>query len=508
MTIDTAVKAFRTGKPEVALEALLEVWRKSRAPELAEAIAAVGAQVDATRPKIPAKKAERIAAWKKVAAKRDGADLGPLLAALDGLVAADGEPLVIVLQRWPADPRIADGLFALLDSPPTGMRGRKAEPFWRAVLLAIENVGDPRTGDRRTALAGKIAGDASERSGLQWADSSEVLRASLAAVKTRPAPKVKALTAKDKALLADLKPAVRGDVGLLYAKVYAEPHDDGARHILADALLESGDPRGELISLQLLPKLDAAQRKRAKQLLDANARKWLGPLEPAVLKSGLVYRRGFPAEAKLSTNQASVVKALIGRPEWGTFEELDVESWPKESRKEFVSQRLPALKRVIGLQDAADLPDHSVKWEELKFLRAAPKEMADFEKVKTLPQLKVLELHYVYQGPFPSFWKSEIARGLEAVHGGFTLRDWAHNAPPNITGFHDFKTSARRTPQGLAVEINCDWTQDVVSSYGSEIEAVKDVLFSLKIKTKEVLPEQEKKGVAKRAGGAKLEFVP
>ena len=37
----------------------------------------------------------------------------------------------------------------------------------------------------------------------------------------------------------------------LFAAVYARPADDGARQVLADALQELGDPRGEFISLQL-----------------------------------------------------------------------------------------------------------------------------------------------------------------------------------------------------------------------------------------------------------------
>ena len=37
----------------------------------------------------------------------------------------------------------------------------------------------------------------------------------------------------------------------LLAQIYANPDDDALRAVYADALLERGDPRGELITLQL-----------------------------------------------------------------------------------------------------------------------------------------------------------------------------------------------------------------------------------------------------------------
>ena len=37
----------------------------------------------------------------------------------------------------------------------------------------------------------------------------------------------------------------------LLAAIYADPDDDAPRHVLADALIDRGDPRGEFISMQL-----------------------------------------------------------------------------------------------------------------------------------------------------------------------------------------------------------------------------------------------------------------
>ncbi len=50
----------------------------------------------------------------------------------------------------------------------------------------------------------------------------------------------------------------------LFAEVYARPDDDAPRLVLADHLLELGDPRGEFLALQLAKgkPTPSARRKR------------------------------------------------------------------------------------------------------------------------------------------------------------------------------------------------------------------------------------------------------
>ena len=508
MSVDAAMKALHLGKKKEALEKLLLAWRKTRAPEVAAAIATLGRDVDATREPLPRNREQRLAAWKKRSAPKSAADVGVLLSAFDGFLAAQAEPLIEQVKTWPADPRITDALFALLESPPTGMRGRKASTFWERVFVTIGAMQDPRSLERLKVLRAKVSADTQERSGLHWADSSAVLRAALVATKPKPPPAAKKLSAEEKRLLSGLTTAPREDLPALFARVFAAPHDDALRQVLADTLLESGDARGELINLQLLPRLDAAQRKRMKQLLDQHARRWLGPLEPAILKSGLSYRRGFPAVAKLSTNQKAVVEQVMGRPEWNTFETLDVESWPAESRKAFLSQPLLSLRRALVLENAVDLPDHSVNWEHVSFRHVGQNEMNALCAVTTLPKLKVLELGFTFDGPFPQLWTSPMGRSIATVVGGITLEDWAKHAPANVVHFENFKTTAERTSDGLVVHINCDWTTtSIASTYGSELEPVKQLLDRVTIATKEQVEPAEKKALERRIKGVPVEWV-
>ena len=79
----------------------------------------------------------------------------------------------------------------------------------------------------------------------------------------------------------------------LYAAVHADPSDDGPRQVLADALLERGDPRGELIALQLArARGEPTVAARETALLREHASEWAGELARA---GTVVFERGFPA---------------------------------------------------------------------------------------------------------------------------------------------------------------------------------------------------------------------
>src|SRR5262249_3119312 len=87
----------------------------------------------------------------------------------------------------------------------------------------------------------------------------------------------------------------------LYAEVYANPNDDAPRVVLADALLERNDPRGEFITLQLARGREGEPSARELELLKKYRKQWLGPLA-TVLSFGKSYSstaftRGFVSTA-------------------------------------------------------------------------------------------------------------------------------------------------------------------------------------------------------------------
>lgn len=77
----------------------------------------------------------------------------------------------------------------------------------------------------------------------------------------------------------------------LLADVLARPDDDEARLVLADALMERGDPRGELIALQCAKVETDDGRDRAEALLAEHVDRWTEGLGPRSLT--YEFRRGF-----------------------------------------------------------------------------------------------------------------------------------------------------------------------------------------------------------------------
>ena len=92
----------------------------------------------------------------------------------------------------------------------------------------------------------------------------------------------------------------------LLAAVLADPQSDAPRLVLADWLMERGDPRGELISVQCdlargAPR-EAELREREVALLSAHGAQWMGPLGRDVLQ--VRFRRGFVESVEILDAQA------------------------------------------------------------------------------------------------------------------------------------------------------------------------------------------------------------
>jgi uncharacterized protein (TIGR02996 family) len=100
----------------------------------------------------------------------------------------------------------------------------------------------------------------------------------------------------------------------LLAAVLADPGDDAARLVYADFLTQSGDPRGELITVQCA--LATARRRdrtalsrRAKALLRAHRRTWTRAASQVALECEL--RRGFVAAIKATASTFATRGAVL-----------------------------------------------------------------------------------------------------------------------------------------------------------------------------------------------------
>jgi uncharacterized protein (TIGR02996 family) len=112
-------------------------------------------------------------------------------------------------------------------------------------------------------------------------------------------------------------------VDALLREVYAQPDADDVRVVLADALLEQGDPRGELIALQLAGGSDGRRLDRIDQLVREHGKGWIGALREVAFR--VQFARGFLARLELdgrwtSTEQGWAFHAVD--PMLGTVEDL------------------------------------------------------------------------------------------------------------------------------------------------------------------------------------------
>ncbi len=112
----------------------------------------------------------------------------------------------------------------------------------------------------------------------------------------------------------------------LFRAVHEDPQSDERRLTLATALLEAGDPRGELISLQLARArverdggvVDAKLALREAALIRKHAKNWIGKLAAVTVRDWLVFERGFLVAAAFHSRKSRDADAAVGAPEWST----------------------------------------------------------------------------------------------------------------------------------------------------------------------------------------------
>ncbi len=179
----------------------------------------------------------------------------------------------------------------------------------------------------------------------------------------------------------------------LRERIAADPSNDEPRHVLADLLMERGDPRGEFIQLQLAQAAgDRSERTkgRLKILLGRHGRQWL----PPGVREDSTFERGFLHTALLdrATDPTHV--------EWGSVVSLEVH--PRvPGPLPFERRRLMAVKRVATLDDArlrallGQLPPslESVGWlvDDERFAPGFEAELVELRRrVPTLKELAVV----------------------------------------------------------------------------------------------------------------------
>ncbi|MDP1829271.1 MAG: TIGR02996 domain-containing protein [Archangium sp.] len=334
------------------------------------------------------------------------AQLGPLFAVLFEGKVAEVQRRLELLSGW-SDARLANHLERVLREVPWSSNG--ARRLWTQIFSLVTSSKDPRF----VALAQELP----PKWGLRSAQQEWMTRAFTQAVRSLPA--VTELTPEESALLQVIereafaaRPPLPKSRTIDFSAVYAAPHDDAPRLVLADALLEQAAPRGELLSLQLRATKTAAEERRERALLKAHAKTWLAPFGPS-LGAEVTWRRGFPAEGLVKFRNAADVEKYGGLTEWATFEAL---TWspPRSPEHQLAAGFIgPAFRHLLSADDVHVphlLASGAVTWA-LRKVRGAVENAEGLRAVlesKTLPKLEAL---HVTDTPFTAQWLDGVKWG-------------------------------------------------------------------------------------------------
>ncbi len=306
-----------------ALDLALAAWRETRAPELADLVDAIVTRCD--QPRAP--EWYRLQAWwMELAATYHPLAVSVLVATATDRQRTAVEPdelarfteLVALvpelrdklpdhgclvarfaaLREWPDDPRVAPLLARWLCEAPIEWYDHvdASRAIYRAIATRLVAIGDMRVRPLLATMIAEPRGQSDSTRAFQVELATDVL----AAIDVQPPTPADAETVarwcKELAPPAVSIPETI-DVLALWREAARAPDDDARRMVLADALIECGDDRGELIALQCSPEPEA--QVRARRLLFQNWERWLGDLVLMLKLTRTEFRRGFIVEIQV-----------------------------------------------------------------------------------------------------------------------------------------------------------------------------------------------------------------
>ncbi|QSQ11814.1 TIGR02996 domain-containing protein [Myxococcus landrumensis] len=446
MHLERAEDALARSDGEGALGHLLEAWKECRAEPL---IALIQRLSDHLVAGLTPLDESMTLYWK--AQGRHAMDLPRVLKDLLAAVLRHRAPLPGGTLDWlrrlfPADPRMVPVVLASARL----LKGEQQEALrmHNAVLIYLEPPYDVEPLRELRARLPRNLGKEAERldtvirRGESWvppvlsASDQERCAALLEAVEARISGTTRSATTRD----------------ALFARIHASPKDDEARRVLADVLLEQGDPLGEFITLQFASEPDEA---RMESLLEMNRTRWVVPLGPYVDPRGTRFERGFPVSVLMKTSDIPEPPAA-----WGTVEEV---RWPYASaRSRGHLLNSPALRHVTSLRGASGTLVCDLKAPEASALQRLSLMTTEGKGLVTalaaLPQLRWLEVDSGEPGFVAQCLESPLASRLEC----FEVRGGVMHIHPRVLGPSHSKWSLElRRDAEVPVTLVLDDVRDV-----------------------------------------------
>ncbi len=324
------VRQLSDSRPELAFELAWKTWRDTGAPEVAETLETLIAPALATFAAPKARRKDDFqAAWLEVSRHAEQEPLAttwlattfrerlPIDADYNGLLDpqyarrkyAAYFARLDALEPLAPDPVLAAALARfVVDAPLSTWDARSSQEVYGPALQLLARCDDVRQAEvlarlERTPQAGR-------------ASTRGFLAGALRPVIDRLVGVTIELDAVSRGAWAELArrrraaPPTTEDGEALRRVVWERPEEDTARLVYSDWLTERGEPRGELIALQVrLSQSEGSEkeRRRAESLLRTHQDEWLGPLRRLLTR--VEFRRGFLDRAALAQNAVATQDA-------------------------------------------------------------------------------------------------------------------------------------------------------------------------------------------------------
>ncbi len=180
------------------------------------------------------------------------------------------------------------------------------------------------------------------------------------------------------------------------------PLDEGRRRVLADLLLERGDPRGEFLLLQFLISANqgsGAVWQRAAELWRRHRHQWMAGLDKHF--SELVIENGFPVSARVNPNLPPETRQkLLASPLLATVRHLSAHCDGEVLIEAAREPRFVALESLLlsSLSSFEAVCDRGVAGRLRKLRLTFPPTPDDFARLIASPAMSALR-HLIFQMP-------------------------------------------------------------------------------------------------------------
>ena len=307
-------------RPEGALDQLVDVWGRTRDPEIADMIDTLMVVID-----LPVFEGDD-AAWLKAAGGARPSSRAPLLATYAEAKTGQLIKRTRAMGSWSPDHRVSRALARVVADP---LRGGNRE-LWDALYEALVVHIDPRDLDELKKRRQDIEGwRATDRWRAERAATREHTDAIIAAAEAR-VPLGRLNQRELKRFVPPTRKAPEGSANdsALVDAIVENWGDTGPIQVYADGLKERGDPRGEFVSLGL--QLAAGKRVKGKRdkVLKKHRAAILGPLNEIINHFHWEFHNGLLQHAPIRLTSKSFYKTkaelddLLTDSRWKTVESI------------------------------------------------------------------------------------------------------------------------------------------------------------------------------------------